>query len=306
MSGIYLTNAADWFRAAGLRVVEQDGWKRRAKSSGGYASGRPYGVMWHHTAGSGSTSGEANYMSYGASAAPIANVCIGRDGEVWVLAAGPTNTNGSGNAYRFSKGVVPDSAMNSFAWGMEINNNGRGQAYPQAQIDAAFVVSNTINAHMGNQFTDVCTHTQWAPSRKTDPATAAAVQGPWKPRSINNSGSWNLDDLKAECARRAGQPSTSPAPQPPPEDDVLALIMCADADAAFVGAIQKDPVLVGLVEWTGPGSAWRAPALVNGLKARVTVNAADLTNITLVGDIPQGDRKKQWGPGDFYAVIPRG
>lgn len=219
---VMLTWAADAFRQAGLRVIEQNGWKTRTKSSGGYKDGRPWGCMWHHTAGTGSTAAEANYMSFGAAARPIANVCIGREGEVWVLAAGPTNTNGVGNATRWSKGLVPNNSMNSYAWGIELNNDGRGQMYPQAQVDAAFVVSNVINARCGNQPTDVCTHTQWAPSRKTDPAAAVSVQGSWKPRSCNSSGSWNLDDLKAECQRRA-QPTSTPSPGGQEVSEVFAI-----------------------------------------------------------------------------------
>ena len=36
MGSIYLTDMADWFRAAGLTVVEYGGWKTRARGSGGY------------------------------------------------------------------------------------------------------------------------------------------------------------------------------------------------------------------------------------------------------------------------------
>jgi hypothetical protein len=71
------------------------------------------------------------------------------------------------------------------------------------QIDAYFAGSNALNAHVGNLPTDVITHQVWAPTRKIDPATAAAVQGPWKPRSCTSSGTWDLDDIRAECNRRA-------------------------------------------------------------------------------------------------------
>lgn len=219
MSGTYLTNMADVLRAAGVAVVEQDGWRTRARSSGGYSAGRPWCVMWHHTASSANASAasDANYMSYSADSKPIANILLARDGTAWVLAAGATNTNGKGDACSFSKGTVPADSMNLYAIGMEIQNNGVGQAYSQQQIDAAFKVSLALCQAYGLRPDDVQQHVNYAPGRKIDPATAAAVEGPWRPRSTNSSGSWAIDDLKAELRRRAG--STPPQPQPIPDEE---------------------------------------------------------------------------------------
>lgn len=219
MSGTYLTWLADELRAAGLKVVEYDGWKTRARSSGGFASGRPVCVMWHHTASNTTPQNDASYMCNGSSSKPIANVLIARDGTVWVLAAGATNTNGKGKSRTFSRGTVPADSMNTWGFGMEIANTGVGEPYPKAQIDAAFVVSNTVNRKMGNKPTDVCTHQDYAPDRKIDPATTSALGGcGWQPRSVNSNGSWNCDDLKSECGQRAAPPPT-PTPKPPPKDD---------------------------------------------------------------------------------------
>ncbi len=304
MGDVFLTEAAHWLRAAGCNVIEFDDWKYRCKSSGGYNSGRPWGCMWHHTGSNNSAESESHYMCYGADAAPIANVCIDRNGDVWLLAGGPTNTNGSGDGVSFSKGSVPGDSMNSYAFGIEICNNGGGGSYSQAQVDAAFAVSNAINAHCGNQPDDVALHYTWAPDRKVDPSKASAVEGPWQPGSVNNSGTWNLSDLKAECRRRAG--GVLPGPTPEPEDDMpLTLVQCRDADAAFYGPAQLEPLILGTMEWTGPGSAWRAPAIIAGVTHKAEIGAADMTNVTLVGDIPTGDRYKDWNERDFYAVIPK-
>src|SRR5262245_6277853 len=185
---VWLTWLADEFRAAGLKVVEYEGWQHRSKKSGQYQNGRPWGVMWHHSASPPSQSPQnlADYCCYGAADAPICNVNVERDGTVWVLAAGPTNTNGTGNPVMWSKGTIPQDSMNSYAFGMEISNNGVGEPYPAIQIDAAFIISNTVNRVCGNQPTDVCSHYGYAPTRKIDPATCAAVQGPWQPRSVGN------------------------------------------------------------------------------------------------------------------------
>jgi hypothetical protein len=213
VSGTYLTSLADWLRAAGCNVTEYSGWQTRARSSGGYASGRPWGVMWHHTASQTSPQNDASYMCNGSSDRPIANLLIARDGSVWVLAAGCTNTNGKGNGWKWSRGTVPADSMNSYAIGMEIANSGVGEAYPQVQIDAAFAASVAIVKALGLDAGDVCQHYNYAPGRKIDPARATAVQGPWKPGSCTSSGTWELNDLVAEHRRRCG---AAPAPGPTP------------------------------------------------------------------------------------------
>ena len=223
MGSLWLTSTADWLRAAGVTVVEYQGWKTRARSSGGYEPGRPYCCMWHHTASKTDPASDANYMCNVSDSRPIANVLIDRAGTCWVLAAGATNTNGKGRSITFSRGTVPSDSMNSYAFGIEIANNGVGEDYPQAQIDCAFKVSNAINSHLGNQPGDVSTHQFYAPDRKIDPAMGGNnVQGPWHPRECTNSGTWNRDDLVAECKRR-GTSVPAPIPKPPKikEDDVV-------------------------------------------------------------------------------------
>jgi hypothetical protein len=207
MGSVYLTWLADEFRRAGLRVVECDGWKTRSRSSGGYEPGRPWCVMWHHTASSTgcSAANDVGYMlNPNNDAYPTANIYVARDGEVWVMAAGATNTNGKGSGVRTtSKGQVPVDSMNTYAVGVEIGNNGCGESYSADCINAAFKVSNVVTAKCGLLPTDVIHHQAYAPDRKVDPATCPAVQGGWTPRSVTSSGTWSLDDLKAECQRRS-------------------------------------------------------------------------------------------------------
>jgi hypothetical protein len=271
MGALYLTEMADWFRAAGLDVVEYDGWKTRSRSSGGYESGRPWGVMWHHTASSTSPENDANYMCHGSSDRPIANLLVARDGAIWVLGAGATNTNGKGSGVVWSRGRVPDDSMNTYAVGMEIANSGVGEAYPQAQIDSAFAASVAIVQHLGLAATDVAEHYTWARTRKIDPATASAVQGPWQPASCTSSGTWELNDLIAEHANRcgAGPSPTPPQPTPPtptPDDDEDDMLFDGfwqrDNDSA-VFAIYKD----GHKLWVpndGDLAAWQALMAING------------------------------------------
>jgi hypothetical protein len=225
MGGLYLTWLADELRAAGVKVVEFDGWRTRARSSGGFAPGRPWCVMLHHTASSPkqSAQSDAAYMCQRAEARPVANILLTRTGEAWVLAAGPTNTNGKGGPVKVSKGTVPKDSMNSYAVGIEIQNSGVGEPYTQACIDAMFACSIAIGKRLGLAPTDVMNHATWAPSRKIDPACAAGVQGPWKPRQVSSAGTWDLRDIVTEHERRwrAGRPTTTPAPAPLIEEDDL-------------------------------------------------------------------------------------
>lgn len=223
MGAVYLTDLADVLRAAGLRVVELDGWERRARSSGGYDGG-PWCVMWHHTASSTSPANDAAYIATGAEAAPLANLLLARDGGVWVCAAGATNTNGSGGPLGMSRGVVPVDSMNTHAIGVEMANAGTGERWPQAQVDAAFTLSLALCAAYGLAPDDAAPHSEWAPGRKIDNAVAWAVEGPWQPSSINTSGSWSPDDLRAELRRRA---TSSPTPPLPPIGDEMEPVLIA-------------------------------------------------------------------------------
>lgn len=211
---IYLTGLAEWLRGAGVNVREYDGWQTRARGSGGYSS-LPLCVMWHHTASPRSWDGQkdADYCAVGDPDAPLANLYIDRSGTVWVLAAGATNTNGKGNSIAFSRGTVPADGMNTRAIGIEMGNDGVGEEWTQAQVDAAFITSNVCNAQCGNRPDDVATHNYYAPDRKIDPAVDS-VAGPWEPSAVTASGTWSRIDLQNECARRAGSAPT-PGPNPP-------------------------------------------------------------------------------------------
>lgn len=297
----FLTDLADVLRAAGLNVVEYPGWQTRANKSGSFGEGRPWGVMWHHDAASASASNQAraDYEAVNASDAPICNVHVMRDASVWVLAAGRTNTNGKGSGVQWSKGSVPNDSMNSYAVGMELSNNGVGQEYPAAQIDAAIAASNAINTAYGNLPTDVATHFQWAPTRKIDPARAGAVQGPWRPRALNDSGTWSDEDLRAECRNRAAFPT------PPPGGDDMALLYVevSDAWARFVGTGQASPLVLWQVGYT---SGSRADVQRDNLP-HVSVTQAQLSGCTLVGDLPPADDgggPARWSTANFFEHVP--
>jgi LysM repeat protein len=222
MTGIYYVEAADWLRAVGITVVETGpckGWQTRARSSGGFASA-PLGVQWHHTASKTNPENDVSWQTTGSDDAPIGNATIMRDGSIWMVAAGAANTAGKGGPITFSRGTVPQDSGNTRTWAFEVANNGVGEAWPQVQIDAYFKASNEMNRRFGNKPEDLMTHAGYCqpscPGRKIDPATASAVQGPWKPRSLNSSGTWNQDDVRAEAKKRAGGSTPPPVNPTPP------------------------------------------------------------------------------------------
>ena len=230
----FLTKLAHWCREVTDDVDEWPGWQTRGRSGGQpFAPGRPWCVMYHHTA-----SGDQSLEQYHASGSPNAPVCnldIASNGRVIVIAAGPTNTNGKGRDLRTSKGTVPADSMNSYALGIEFYNNGTGMPWPQRQIDVGFAVIANIQRHLGLQPTDLFTHHEYAPTRKVDPATALAVVGPWQPRPTTTSGTWNDDDLRAENAARYGGDAPEPEPEPE-EDDMLMLAKGSDGSNWVIGS----------------------------------------------------------------------
>jgi hypothetical protein len=317
MGGVYLTDMADLLRLDPYPVVELDGWQYRARSSGGYDGG-PIVIMWHHTASSGNGAADADYCTFGSSDAPLCNIVVGRDGVRHVCAGGATNTNGKGGPNTLPSGrVVPKDGCNSRAIGIEISNTGVGQSYPQIQIDACFATSNRLAAaYMGGRFDDILHHHDYAPDRKIDNATAAAVQGPWRPGAVNSSGSWELYDLRAEACRRA---TPAPTPTPLEEADVEVVeIRPTDANAVFLGyrTTQATAVRSGATDGKWRFILWcewvdgRDPAQLLRLQAYRDCGAPvyplsvhELANTTLLGPVPLGDDRHLWTGEEFGNLI---
>ena len=220
MAGIYYPQILDVLRAAGVAVAESattDGWQTRSRSSGGFPAA-PLAVFWHHTASSTSAANDLAYMIDGSPDAPVGNMLLDRYGVVWPIAAGASNCAGKGGPSTFSRGTIPLDQGNTHGWQIEAQSDGVGGAWPTVQIDAYFAASNALSALFGNLPTDLISHAGYT-TRKIDPATAGAVDGPWRPAGVNSSGTWSLDDMRAEAARRA---TTTPTPTPTPKDDDMA------------------------------------------------------------------------------------
>jgi hypothetical protein len=213
MGNRYLTDLADTCRAAGLTVIEVPGWQTRARGSGGYTAGLPSHVMWHHTASNTSATNDVNYMAHGSAIAPIANLYIARNGDVHVIAAGASNTNGSG-ADTWGGGVADDS-MNTAAIGVEMGNAGTGEPYPMAQQDAAVKLGKALGKRYSIPVNNQRAHFEWSPGRKIDPS------GPCR-WNDNAATFWNMGRFRIDLL-----PTPPPKPTPPPtaeDTDMLALV----------------------------------------------------------------------------------
>lgn len=175
MGKVWLSSLADWLRDdQRLDVVEVDGWRARSRSSGGYEAVR--GIIVHHDA-SGSSRPEPSIVDYlyrQAEARPVGALYLGRSGRVYVGAAGATNCAGKGGPVTGSRGTVPRDDGNRWTLSIEAGNNGIGEAWPRAQIDAYVRMVAVLCDKLGlDPWRDIWSHRGYClPScrgRKTDP-----------------------------------------------------------------------------------------------------------------------------------------
>lgn len=186
----WLLELADVCRAAGLRVLEYDGWETRARSSGAIAD--LMGVVVHHTASDTTPQNDADYIARYADAAPIAQLFLDRDGVVWVIAAGAANHAGKGGPYTTSAGVIPLDSANTRTIGIEAANTGVGEPWPTVQTDAYVRLVAALCDAYGLTVRDVLLHATWAETRKIDPAGPS----PW----ASGSATWNLEAFRTSVA----------------------------------------------------------------------------------------------------------
>lgn len=217
MGARYLTDLADVCRSTGWPVIEVDGWQQRARGSGGYDSGRPTHVMIHHTASGPSGDGwpDVNYCTFGDDDAPLCNVYLSRVPEIFVCAAGATNTNGSGSD---PCGITADDAMNSSAIGIEAGNDGVGETWNQLQQAAYVDLVAALGRAYGIAPAQCHAHFEWT-SRKIDPAGPSA----WA-----LSGSWNMAAFRADVELHGGPDPLPPIPIPIGDDDMSILVRAHD------------------------------------------------------------------------------
>ena len=138
-------------------------------------------------------------MTFTSAVAPIANIYIARNGYVWIMAAGATNTNGRGTA-PWIPGWLPDNTMNSHAISIEIGNNGVGEPYGAHQQESTRQTAAALAHHYNIPVDRVRAHFEWSPGRKIDPSGPSrwASHGKWNMPSFRHSVTLAIQDHNQE------------------------------------------------------------------------------------------------------------
>jgi peptidoglycan hydrolase-like protein with peptidoglycan-binding domain len=151
---------AQVLRDAGLTVREAPGWETR-----GTATFDPVGVMWHHTASGPNWTDQSltNLLVNGRPdlSGPLCQLQLNRDGSYVVIAAGRANHAGAGAWNGITTG-------NTSFIGIEAANDGVGEPWPAAQLDAYYRGTAALIRHINGSVENVIGHKEWT-TRKIDP-----------------------------------------------------------------------------------------------------------------------------------------
>jgi hypothetical protein len=208
------------------RVITLDGWKRRARGSGGY-NGRAKGVSHHHDAGGRLSDGlpAAMYETFTAPARPIANLHLSRGAEVFVMAGGATNTIGAGGPM----GDFAKDQGNAWQIGIEAGNTGLGEVWPADEVRAYIEMSAQLwiayHEPFGwalplnlDQFFD---HRRWAPGRKIDRKGEAICEFNGREIVFARGYSYWDTELYYEVVTERIEQIIAPPPQPKPDPPIV-------------------------------------------------------------------------------------
>jgi hypothetical protein len=172
----------DWLstvlKSAGLKVAEEPGWQTRGHGDAGTIKG----IICHHTAGpklGNMPSLRTVRDGRPGLSGPLAQLCLGRDGTFYVIAAGKCNHAGAG----VWKGITTGNT--SFI-GIEAENTGGTHnpprtdpkdppfdlPWPAVQMDAYRRGVAAILTHIGQDESMCCGHKEYAlpHGRKPDPS----------------------------------------------------------------------------------------------------------------------------------------
>lgn len=207
---------ADVLRNAGLTVVETNGWRGRGKELDAVE-----GVVMHHTASPRQSSLQTNLYvvtnGNGVGPGPIAQCLIWRDGSCYLIADGKANHAGAGGPWGWLPLSPPGqlSVANGRTVGFECVNDGVGEPWPAAQVIAMEIAAAAVLRHIGQDESRCLMHSEWAPTRKIDPA------GPNSRIALNpGSLTWAGYSFRDRVASWLNPPPTIPPTPTPSEDDV--------------------------------------------------------------------------------------
>jgi hypothetical protein len=173
---------ADVLRAAGLTVTEEPGWEKRGRPG----AFDPKGVLIHHTSSNprGGNLAALRTVRDGRPEdglpGPLSQLMVARDGTWHVVAAGRCNHAGKGKW----RGLV--NGNRDFI-GVECENDGRGEVWPEAQLDSIARGTAALLGYLKADDSMAPGHKEYAEprGRKVDPtfdmvafrADVAAIMG---------------------------------------------------------------------------------------------------------------------------------
>jgi hypothetical protein len=218
---VWLNDLDQCFLAAGVPFIEvgpsgadatgSPDWRSRGRplSTGSFA---PTGVLCHHTASPSGTSplSDLNVILAGNTQAPgpIAQLFIGRDAQLYIVAAGRANHGGKGKR----PGIDSSCAdMNAHLLGIEVSNNGVGEWWPEVQTDLYARTVAALCAWYGWGTEAVYLHATTGPpsggcNSKIDPA------GPWaREPGLVGSTPWDLAGWRAYVSEVMTVPEAPPS-----------------------------------------------------------------------------------------------
>lgn len=169
---------AEVLQSTGLPVQLWPGWEWNTRSSGGF--NKVMGIIAHHTASPPSTSFESDwsYCAQGHPDSPVANILLGRNGELGLHSGGASNHAGQGGPWHSSKGTIPLDSGNSNLIGIEASNSGVGEPWGEHQLNVyERICAAMCEAYDLKPETDIPSHALVGPgwtNRKIDPWGEAA------------------------------------------------------------------------------------------------------------------------------------
>lgn len=234
----FLTDLGAAFDAAGVPWIGvgahpadptgASSWETRGRPSSTGAFD-PAGILCHHTASPPSTTpaGDLNVILAGNGSAPgpISQLYIGRDAQLYLVAAGRANHGGSG----VIPGESAPSDMNARLVGIEVGNDGVGEHWSDPVCELYGRTVAALAAFYGWPIDSTTyLHATTGPpagNHKIDPA------GPWHEQPGlpgGGAGTWDLGIWRGWCSSFLTGPTPGPTPPHPEDDDMAKCIVHVD------------------------------------------------------------------------------
>lgn len=161
-----LTDLAAACRTSGLKVVEVEGWRTRTRpaSTGSFA---PKGILCHHSGGASDGLPYAAWLGLQGRPdlpPPLCQLSLGRDGTVYVIAAGRANHAGVAKA----AGTLPKGDGNTMYLGIEAMNTG-SEGWKVEQYDAYVILVAALCLFYDWPVENVRGHKETSVTGKIDP-----------------------------------------------------------------------------------------------------------------------------------------